>query len=42
MVHIYSREYMKGEVRFTYFFAMLSLFTFSMLLLVVANNPCRR
>ncbi len=38
MVHIYSREYMKGEPRFTYFFAMLSLFTFSMLLLVIANN----
>jgi NADH-quinone oxidoreductase subunit L len=38
MVHIYSREYMKGEPRFTYFFSMLSLFTFSMLVLVVANN----
>jgi NADH-quinone oxidoreductase subunit L len=38
MVHIYSREYMKGEVRFTYFYAMLSFFTFSMLLLVIANN----
>ncbi len=38
MVHIYSREYMKGEPRFTYFFAMLSLFTFSMLVLVIANN----
>ncbi|MTV24369.1 NADH-quinone oxidoreductase subunit L [Nitriliruptoraceae bacterium ZYF776] len=38
MVHIYSREYMKGEVRFTYFYVMLSLFTFSMLVLVVANN----
>ncbi len=38
MVHIYSREYMEGEPRFTYFFAMLSLFTFSMLALVVANN----
>ncbi|MEX0831350.1 MAG: NADH-quinone oxidoreductase subunit L [Nitriliruptoraceae bacterium] len=38
MVHIYSREYMKGEPRFTYFFSMLSLFTFSMLLLVIANN----
>ncbi|MEX2486210.1 MAG: NADH-quinone oxidoreductase subunit L [Nitriliruptoraceae bacterium] len=38
MVHIYSREYMKGEPRFTYFFTMLSLFTFSMLLLVIANN----
>jgi NADH-quinone oxidoreductase subunit L len=38
MVNIYSREYMKGEPRFTYYFAMLSLFTFSMLLLVIANN----
>ncbi len=38
MVQIYSREYMRGEVRFTYFYAMLSLFTFSMLLLVIANN----
>jgi NADH-quinone oxidoreductase subunit L len=38
MVQIYSREYMHGEPRFTYFFAMLSLFTFSMLLLVIANN----
>ncbi len=38
MVHIYSREYMQGEPRFTFFFAMLSLFTFSMLLLVIANN----
>ena len=38
MVNIYSREYMAGEDRFTYFFAMLSLFTFSMLVLVIANN----
>jgi len=38
MVQLYSREYMHGEERFTYFFAMLSLFTFSMLLLVIANN----
>lgn len=38
MVHIYSREYMRGEERFTYFYAMLSLFTFSMLVLVVSNN----
>jgi NADH-quinone oxidoreductase subunit L len=37
-VQLYSREYMHGEERFTYFFAMLSLFTFSMLVLVVANN----
>lgn len=38
MVHIYSREYMRGEPRFTYFYSMLSLFTFSMLVLVVSNN----
>jgi NADH-quinone oxidoreductase subunit L len=38
MVNIYSREYMKGEPRFTFYFAMLSLFTFSMLVLVIANN----
>jgi len=38
MVQIYSREYMKGEARFTYYYAMLSLFTFSMLFLVIANN----
>lgn len=38
MVHIYSKEYMRGEERFTYFYAMLSLFTFSMLVLVVSNN----
>jgi NADH-quinone oxidoreductase subunit L len=38
MVHIYSREYMQGEPRFTYFFSMLGLFTFSMLVLVIANN----
>jgi proton-translocating NADH-quinone oxidoreductase chain L len=38
LVHIYSREYMAHEPRFTYFFAMLGLFTFSMLVLVIANN----
>ncbi len=38
LVQLYSREYMAGEERFTYFFAMLSLFTFSMLVLVTANN----
>ena len=38
MVQLYSREYMHGEDRFTYFFSMLSLFTFSMLVLVVAPN----
>jgi NADH-quinone oxidoreductase subunit L len=38
LVHIYSREYMRGDRRFTYFYAALSLFTASMLLLVVADN----
>ena len=38
LVHIYSTEYMRGDVRYTYFFAALSLFTASMLLLVVADN----
>jgi NADH-quinone oxidoreductase subunit L len=38
MVQVYSREYMHGEKRFTYYYAMLSLFTFSMLFLVIANN----
>lgn len=38
MVHVYSTAYMKGEVRYTFFFAALSLFTGSMLNLVIANN----
>ncbi|MDR1226934.1 MAG: NADH-quinone oxidoreductase subunit L [Prevotellaceae bacterium] len=38
MVHIYSSSYMKGEVGFQRYYALLSLFTFSMLGLVVANN----
>ena len=38
MVHIYSIGYMKGEKGFQRFFAFLSLFTFSMLGLVVATN----
>src|SRR3954463_12022879 len=38
LVHIYSLEYMHGDRRFTYFYAALSLFTASMLLLVVADN----
>jgi NADH-quinone oxidoreductase subunit L len=38
MVHIYSLGYMKGEKGFERFFAFLSLFTFSMLGLVVAPN----
>lgn len=38
MVHIYSTAYMQGEVRYTFFYAALSLFTGSMLNLVLANN----
>ncbi len=38
LVHVYSTEYMHGDRRFTYYYAALSLFTASMLLLVVANN----
>jgi NADH-quinone oxidoreductase subunit L len=38
MVHIYSLGYMKGEERFSTFFAFLSLFTFSMLGLVLSCN----
>jgi NADH-quinone oxidoreductase subunit L len=38
MVHFYSLGYMKGEKGFERFFAKLSLFTFSMLGLVVATN----
>src|SRR3954451_13915495 len=38
MVHVYSLGYMHGDRRFTYFYAALSLFTASMLTLVVAPN----
>ena len=38
MVHIYSFGYMKGEKGFQRYYAFLSLFTFSMLGLVVATN----
>jgi NADH-quinone oxidoreductase subunit L len=38
LVHIYSVGYMKEEPRFTWYFAALSLFTGSMLTLVIANN----
>jgi NADH-quinone oxidoreductase subunit L len=38
MVHIYSLGYMKGEVGFQRYFAFLSLFSFSMLGLVIATN----
>ena len=38
MVHVYSLGYMKGESGFARFYAFLSLFTFSMLGLVIATN----
>ena len=38
MVHVYSTSYMHGDPRYTYYFVLLSMFTASMLTLVVANN----
>src|SRR3954468_7511142 len=38
LVHIYSTAYMHDDVRYTYYYAALSLFTASMLTLVVASN----
>ncbi len=38
MVHVYSLGYMKGEDRFSVYYSFLSLFTFSMLGLVLACN----
>ena len=38
MVHIYSLGYMKGDPGFSRFYAFLSLFSFSMLGLVLATN----
>src|SRR5579862_3660481 len=37
-IHIYSLGYMKGDPGFSRFFACLSLFTFSMLGIVIASN----
>jgi len=38
MVHVYTIGYMAGDPGYQRFFAYLSLFTFSMLMLVMANN----
>jgi NADH-quinone oxidoreductase subunit L len=38
MVHIFSLAYMKGEERYPTYYAFLSLFTFSMLGLVLSSN----
>lgn len=38
LVHIYSVGYMKGDIRYSRYFAYLSLFTFSMNGIVLSNN----
>jgi NADH-quinone oxidoreductase subunit L len=37
-VHVYSLGYMHGDVRFTWFYVVLSLFTGAMLTVVIADN----
>ena len=38
LVHIYSTEYVKGDRRYTHYFAFLSLFSASMLMLVISQS----
>jgi NADH-quinone oxidoreductase subunit L len=38
LVHVYSTEYVGGDRRYTHYFAFLSLFTASMLMLVMTRN----
>jgi NADH-quinone oxidoreductase subunit L len=38
LVHVYSTAYMKDDIRYTYFFAALSLFTCGMFVLVTASS----
>jgi NADH-quinone oxidoreductase subunit L len=38
VVHVYSSRYMIGEPRYNRFFAVIALFTFSMILLVMSDN----
>ena len=38
LVHLYSSEYMKGDARFSRYYAFLGLFTFSMNGIVLADN----
>ena len=38
LVHIYSTAYLDGDVRFTHYYAFLSLFTASMLFYVLSSN----
>lgn len=37
-VHLFSIGYMKGDVRYSRYFAYLGIFTFSMLVIVLTNN----
>jgi NADH-quinone oxidoreductase subunit L len=38
LVHLFSSEYMKGDIRYARYFAYLGIFTFSMLGIVIGNN----
>src|SRR4051794_37614021 len=38
LVHIYSTDYVGGDRRYTHYYAFLSLFTASMLMLVISRN----
>tara|TARA_B100000131_G_scaffold323200_2_gene380474 strand:- start:990 stop:3020 length:2031 start_codon:yes stop_codon:yes gene_type:complete len=38
LVHLYSTSYMKGDLRYSRYFAYLGLFTFSMYGIVIADN----
>ncbi len=38
VVHVYSSRYMIGEPRYNRFFAVIALFTFSMIMLVMSGN----
>ncbi len=38
LVHLFSLEYVKGDTRFTHYYAFLSLFTSAMLLYVVSSS----
>ncbi len=38
LVHVYSTEYMKGDVRFSRYYSYLGIFTFSMLGIVLTDN----
>ena len=38
LVHVYSREYVHGDIRYTHYYAFLSLFTASMLFYVLSSN----